>query len=74
VKTFEFLSGCRMVSHRDGGVDVYYDSSHKVIKTRLSGGGFAELVQERQADGSYRDQMLSIGRGGIFVEYPALRE
>jgi hypothetical protein len=59
-----------MISHRDGGVEVYYDSRHKVIKTPLSGGGFAELVQVRQPDGSYRDQMLSISRGSIFVEYP----
>jgi hypothetical protein len=59
-----------MISHHDGGVDVYYDSRHKVIKTRLSGGGFAELVQERQADGSYKDQILCINRAAVFVEYP----
>ena len=61
-----------MISHRDGGVDVYYDSRHKDIKTRLAGGGFAELIQELQADGSYQDQRLSIGNESLTViEYPA---
>jgi hypothetical protein len=60
-----------MISNRDGGVDVYYDNRHKIIRTRLSGGGFAELVQELQADGSYRDQMLSINDApGLVIHYP----
>ena len=71
VKTFQFLPGARMISHRDGGVDVYYDGRHRIIRTRLSGGGLAELVQELQADGSYRDQMLSINNApGTVIDYP----
>jgi hypothetical protein len=38
---------------------VYHDSQHKVIKVRLREGGFMELVQTRQEDGSFKPQMLS---------------
>jgi len=54
----EMMKGGRFISHHDGA-KVYYDSRHKVIKARVEGGGFFELLRERQADGSYRDQMLS---------------
>jgi hypothetical protein len=46
------------VSYQEAS-ELYYDSRHKVIKTRMEGGGFFELVKEMQADGGYRDQMLS---------------
>ena len=38
---------------------IYHDGQHKVIKVRLSEGGFMELIQARQEDGSFRPQMLS---------------
>jgi hypothetical protein len=55
----EMLNGGRFISTHIGAT-VYYDARHRIIKTRLTGGKWAELVQERQTDGSYLDQFLSI--------------
>jgi hypothetical protein len=55
----KMLAGGRFISRHLGGT-VYFDARHRVIKTRLTGGTWAELVQERLGDGSYRDQFLSI--------------
>jgi hypothetical protein len=55
----QMLSGGRFLSAHIGAL-VYFDQRHKIIKTKLSDGSFAELVQERQSDGSYRDQILTI--------------
>jgi hypothetical protein len=49
----------RFISHHDAA-EVYYDSRYKIIKTRMEGGAFFELVKERQVDGSYGSKMLSI--------------
>jgi len=49
----------RMLSKHAGGL-VYYDSRHRVCQTRLCGGFIGELVQELQADGTFRDQILTI--------------
>ena len=51
----EMLKGGRFISHH-ADAEVYYDSRHKVIKSRMEGGGFFELIKEMQADGSYRSQ------------------
>jgi hypothetical protein len=59
MNTITMLSGGRFIASHIG-CTVYYDSRHKVIKTRLSGGGFAELVKERQNDGTWSDQMFVI--------------
>jgi hypothetical protein len=54
------LSNGRFISDHGSGAACYYDSRHKLIKTRLSGGGFAELIKELQPDGSYRNQVLVV--------------
>jgi len=40
----EILSGGRFVSHHASGVDVYHDSRHRIIRSRVEGGCLAELV------------------------------
>jgi hypothetical protein len=67
----QMMNGGRFISHHEAA-ELYYDSRHKVIKARMEGGGFFELVKEIQADGSYRDQMLStVGPSGerLIIEY-----
>jgi hypothetical protein len=49
----------RVLSQHAGAL-VYYDSRHRVYKVPLRGGFFGELVQELQADGTFRDQLLTI--------------
>jgi hypothetical protein len=53
----EMLSGGRFISHHLGA-EAYHDSRHRVIKVKYSSGGFGELIQELQPDGSWRNQML----------------
>jgi hypothetical protein len=53
------LDGVRFISAHIGA-QVYFDSQHRLIKTTLDKGIKAELMQERQADGSYKDQYLII--------------
>jgi hypothetical protein len=68
----ETLKGGRFISHHDHA-EVYYDFRHKVIKTRMEGGGFFALIKEMQADGSYRNQMLSAVSASaerLIIEYP----
>jgi hypothetical protein len=70
-KQIQMMNGGRFISHHDAA-ELYFDSQHKIIKTRLEGGGFLELVKELQTDGSYRDEMLSIvsPRGdGAIIQY-----
>lgn len=67
----EMMQGGRFISHHHGA-ELYYDSRHKVIKTRMEGGGFCELVKEMQADGSYWDEILStVSPSGVrsLIEY-----
>jgi hypothetical protein len=45
-------------------VTVYEDSCHVVTKVRLEGGALGTLVKERQFDGFYRNQMMTIQRNG----------
>jgi hypothetical protein len=55
----EIISAGRFISHHASGVDVYYDSRHRIIKSRVEGGGLAELVLARDDEGGhYRAQML----------------
>jgi hypothetical protein len=49
----------RVLSQHAGAL-VYYDSRHRVYKAPLCVGFFGELVQELQADGTFRDQLLTI--------------
>jgi len=53
------LVGMRFTSAHIGA-QVYFDSRHRLIKTTLDKGIKGELMQERQADGSYKDQYLII--------------
>ena len=67
----QMMNGGRFISHHDAA-ELYYDSRHKVIKTHMEGGGFFELVKERQTDGSYVDQMLcTVSPSGerLIIEY-----
>ena len=50
MKGVTMLNNGRFISDHGSGTTCYYDSRHKVIKARLSGGGFAELNQ-RAANG-----------------------
>jgi len=59
------LSQGRFTSRHPNGVTVYYDSRHRVIKTRLEGDVVSTLVQERLEDGSYRTQLLTVGHAII---------
>src|SRR6516164_2920121 len=55
MKGVTMLNNGRFISDHGPGTTCYYDSRHKLIKTRLSGGGFAELIKELQMDGSLLD-------------------
>jgi hypothetical protein len=53
------LDGVRFISDHIGA-QVYFDSRNRLIKTTLDKGIKGELMQERQADGSYKDLYLII--------------
>jgi hypothetical protein len=65
MSTYQKLNGSRFIMHHAGGIDVYFDSRHKIIKCLMTDGSICELIKERQQDGSYRDQMLSINNHGV---------
>ena len=55
----EIISGGRFISHHASGVDVYYDSRHRIIRSRVEGGCLVELVLARDDECEhYREQML----------------
>ena len=60
MKGVTMLNNGRFISDHGSGTTCYYDSRHKLIKARLSGGGCAELIKELQMDGSYRNQFLTV--------------
>jgi hypothetical protein len=73
----EMVSGGRFFSHHDQAI-VYFDSRHRVTKTKLDGGLIGELVEELQPQGiftssdwpkrSYRHQLETVNRGdGVSV-------
>ena len=70
-KKIELLGGGRFISHHLGATCAH-DSRHIIIKVPMSGGGFMELVKELQADGSFRDHLLTYCNGDQFsiIEYP----
>ncbi|MBV8329633.1 MAG: hypothetical protein JOZ61_04105 [Verrucomicrobia bacterium] len=60
----------RFFSYR-AGATVYHDSRHKVFQARMEGGYVFDLVQERQPDGSFRNQLLTTRgpSGSSVIEY-----
>jgi hypothetical protein len=58
MKTVEMRNNGRFISHHGNGVDVYYDSRHRIIKSRVAGGCLATLVMEQTPEGGWRAQML----------------
>ena len=65
MKAVTLLNNGRFISDHGSGTTCYYDSRHKLIRTRLSGGGFAELIKALQPGGTYRNQFLTVrGPGG----------
>ena len=69
----ENANGGRFFSHHDHGI-TYFDSRHRVTKTKLEGGMLAELVEELQPEDiftssdwpkrSYRYQLETVKGGG----------
>jgi hypothetical protein len=53
------------------GSTVYHDSRHKVFQVPMEGGYVFDLVQERQSDGSFRNQLLTARgpSGSSVIEY-----
>ena len=73
----ENVNGGRFFSHHDHGI-TYFDSRHRVTKTKLEGGMLAELVEELQPEDiftsfnwpkrSYRHQLETVNGGdGVSV-------
>ena len=68
----EMVSGGRFFSHHDVAI-VYFDSRHRVSKTKLEGGLMGELVEELQPEDiftssdrpkrSYRHQLETVHGG-----------
>jgi len=68
----EQLNGGRFISRHRSGVEIYYDSRHKVAKVKCEGGVIMELVQEyQQHTGTKRNQMMLINNHGVvsLIEY-----
>jgi hypothetical protein len=60
------LDDGRFISCHRSGVEIYYDSRHKITKVKCEGGVIMELVQEyRQHTARLRNQMMSISNHGI---------
>jgi len=76
----ENANGGRFFSHHDHGI-TYFDSRHRVTKTKLEGGILAELVEELQPEDiftssdwpkrSYRYQLETVkgGAGGSVIDF-----
>ena len=60
----------RFFSYHAGGT-IYHDSRHRVFQVPVEGGYVFELVQERQLDGSFRNQLLTTRgpTGSSVIEY-----
>ena len=54
----QMLTDGRFVSQHKGAI-VYHDNKHKIFKAQMSDGGFMELLEEEQPDGSFTYQMIS---------------
>ena len=59
-KAIEMRKHGRFISHHLSGIDVYYDSRHKIIKSRVAGGCLAILVMDQDTEGHWRAQMLEV--------------
>ena len=76
----ENMNGGRFFSHHDHAI-IYFDSRHRVTKTKLEGGMLAELVEELQPEDiftssdwpkrSYRYQLETVkgGAGGSVIDF-----
>ena len=70
----QMVSGGRFFSHHDHAI-VYFDSRHRVIKTKLEGGLIGELVEELQPQEifassdwpkrAYRHQLETVNGAGV---------
>ena len=65
MKAVTILNNGRFISDHGSGTTCYYDRRHKLIRTRLSGGGFAGLIKELQPDGTDRALFLTVCGVGI---------
>jgi hypothetical protein len=63
LKTIEMRKDGRFISYHSSGVNVYYDSGHKIIKFRVAGGCLATLVIDQDAEGRWRAQTLEVWDG-----------
>jgi len=59
MNTIEMRNDGRFISHHGNGVDVYFDSRHKIIKSHMEGGCWATLVMGQDIEGHRRAQMLT---------------
>ena len=55
-----FSAGHGRFTKMTSEVAVYEDNRHIVTEARLSGGGHGTLVKERQSNGTYSNQMMTI--------------
>ena len=51
MKTVEMRNNGRFISHHGNGVDVYYDSRHRIIKSRVAGGLLGDARDGANAGG-----------------------
>jgi hypothetical protein len=65
MKAITILNNSRFISDHGSGIICYHDSRHNLIRTRLSGGGFAGLIKELQSDGTDRALFLTVCGVGI---------
>jgi len=59
MNTIEMRNDGRFISHHGNGVDVYFESRHKIIKSHMEGGSWATLVMGQDTEGHRRAQMLT---------------
>src|SRR6516165_4161550 len=65
MKAVTILNNGRFISDHGSGPTRCYDGRYKLIRTRLSGGGFAGLIKELQPDGTDRALFLTVCGAGI---------
>jgi hypothetical protein len=60
MNVIKMMSGGRFVSHHGTACDVYFDSRHKIIKSRMEDGAYGELVLAMNSEGKFHAQLLSV--------------
>lgn len=60
MSTIELGNNGRFISHHGSGVDIYYDSRHRIIRSRVEGGCLATLVMDQDTEGHWKAQMLEV--------------